>query len=202
MAFSPDPENTALIVVDVQNDACHENGALAKLGRSVATIQPVVPKIAELISSARKASVPVIFVITHHDPFTDSLAWRSRQIYEEDKIICLTGSWGAESYQIDRKDADYVIVKNRYSGFHETNLNLVLNTLGRRKLLFCGFTTNVCVETTLRDATSRDFIAALVSDCAAAFTPEEHQNSMINIERYFGSLTTLQEVKQFWGLGN
>ena len=198
MSFNPDPASTALIVVDVQNDFCHEEGALAKLGKSVASTQPVSPIIADLISDAKKVSVPVIFVITHHDAVTDSPAWRGRQLHADDQIICLTDSWGAGSYVIDRKDADYIVIKNRYSGFYGTNLDLILRSLGRRNLLVCGFMTNVCVEATIRDANSLDYFTAVVTDCVAAATDVEHQSGLYNIEKYFGYLTNRQELKNFW----
>lgn len=200
MAFNPEPDSTALIVVDVQNDYCHENGALAKLGKSVETTQSIVPNITALISCAKDVSVPVLFVVTHHDPVTDSPAWTSRQLYNKNQIICLTGSWGAESYMLDRKQADYIIIKNRYSGFYGTNLDLILRSLKRNKLLICGFTTNVCVESTVRDANSLDYFAAVVSDCTAASTEQEHASGLYNIEKYFGYLTNLTEIKRFWNI--
>ncbi len=200
MAFNPEPDCTALIVVDVQNDFCHEDGALAKLGKSVGKTRSILPNIETLISYAKMVSVPVLFVVTHHDPVTDSPAWTSRQMYNKNQIICLTGSWGAESYLLDRKDADYMVIKNRYSGFYGTNLDLILRSLGRNRLLICGFTTNVCVESTVRDANSLDYFAAVVSDCAAASTEQEHISGLYNIEKYFGYLTSLTDVKHFWNI--
>ena len=200
MALVPEPKETALVVIDVQNDFCHPDGMMGKLGKNVESGALVTPRIAKLISYAKKASVPVLFVITQHDAVTDSPAWRGRILYDENKIICHTGSWGAELYQLAREDADYIIVKNRYSGFHGTNLDLILRSIGRKTLLFCGFTTNVCVETTLRDANSLDYFPALVADCAGAFTDEEHFSGVFNVEKYFGYVTSLQELKQFWGI--
>jgi len=200
MAFMPEPEKTAVVVVDVQNDFCHPDGVLGKLGKDVSSGERVTPNIVKLISYAKAASAPVFFVITNHDLITDSPAWRGRVLYDESKIICHTGSWGAELYQLDRKDADYIIIKNRYSGFHGTNLDLILRSIERKNLLICGFATNVCVETTLRDANAHDYFPALVSDCSGSFTDEEHLFGIQNVLKYFGYVTTLQDVKQFWGL--
>ena len=200
MAFIPEPKETAVLIVDVQNDFCHPDGMLGKFGKDVSSGELVTPNIVKLIAYAKKTSVPVLFINTHHDLITDSPAWRGRILYDENKIICHTGSWGAENYMVDKKDADYLIIKNRYSGFHQTNLDLILRSIGRKNLLICGFATNVCVETTLRDANAHDYFPALVTDCSGSFSDEEHLFGIQNVQRYFGYTISLQEVKQFWGV--
>lgn len=179
------PESCALVVVDVQNDYCHADGAFGRAGRDLGAIQAAVERIVAFVEVARRARVPVIWVRTQHDGWTDSPRWARREVRAVGEI-CATGSWGAELYQVAPRPDECVVIKHRYSAFVGTRLPVVLRALGRPVLLFCGVTTNVCVESTVRDAFMRDWDAVLVEDCTAALTTGEHAAAVENVRRYFG----------------
>ena len=86
---------------------------------------------------------------------------------------------------------DVIVSKQRFSGFHGTDLDTVLRTLGVRTLIFTGCTTSVCVESTLRDAFFRDYQPLLLSDCTAEplgseFSRTNHDATLLLVDRLFG----------------
>ncbi len=187
--YSLDPGQTALLVIDCQNDFCHPNGYFGRSGIPLDQIQAAVPRLQAAIPLMRAAGAAVIFVRTTHDGWTDSAAFSTRQVRGQG-TICLTGSPGANFYALEVTPADLVVTKHRYSAFVGTNLDLVLRSRGIRNLLCTGFTTNVCVESTLRDGFMLDYHTVLIEDCCAAPTPAEHQAAIDNVRRYFGQVAT------------
>jgi ureidoacrylate peracid hydrolase len=93
-----------------------------------------------------------------------------------------------------------VVVKHRYSGFVGTELEVILNAIERRSVLVTGVSTNVCVESTIRDACMRDYHAVLVEDCCAAMSKPEHDASLNNVGRYFGRVLDSQTIASHWSL--
>ena len=79
--------------------------------------------------------------------------------------ICATGTWGAEYYRVQPTNDDCEVVKHRYSAFVGTTLEVILRSLARQTVVVTGVTTNVCVESTVRDAYMRDYRPLLVEDC-------------------------------------
>jgi nicotinamidase-related amidase len=196
------PNRAALIVIDVQNDFCSPDGAVSELGSDVAAVQAMVPRLVALIDSARAAGVPVIFVRTTHDATDDSVAWLGRYALEPADapagVICRTGSWGAEFYGVTPAADEIVITKHRYSAFVGTGLDMTLRTLGVDSLLFTGVATEVCVESSLRDGLSAEYLVTLVSDCAATYTREAQEASVAVVERSFGVITTAAALADTW----
>ena len=193
-----DPARAALLVIDVQNDFCHEAGAYVRAGADAAAIQLAVARLEYLIGHARRFGVPVIFVRTEHSASTDSEAWLQRRPQGEPTRNCLAGSWGAEFYRLRPEPGDVVITKHRYSAFVGTPLERVLRSLRRDSLLFGGVATNVCVESSARDALMRDYHVTLVADCCAAKDAERHQAALRNIQENFGWVATSDEVVRAW----
>ncbi len=191
------PSECALVVIDVQNDYCDDQGAFGKHGATLGALQKAADRVVHLVEVARRAGVPVVWVKTHHDRSTNSPMWLSRST-RKDMEICATGSWGSEFYRVKPAADEIVVVKHRYSGFVGSKLEVVLRTLARPMLIFCGVTTNVCVESTLRDAFMRDYHTVLVEDCAAAFTRPEHDGAVHNVRTYFGRVTDSAAIEGLW----
>lgn len=198
------PEDAALVVIDAQNDFCHSNGAASRAGFDVTPFADVAERLTRLIDVARRVGIPVLFVRTTHDEDVDSLAWRYRTQPRIDSdlppspINCRTGTWGSEFFEVTPAAGDPVVTKHRYSAFHGTELDAVLQRGDRRSLLFAGFTTNVCVETSLRDGLCHDYLVSIVEDCCGAFDPDEHTAAVANIRRYFGAVFASEELISQW----
>jgi ureidoacrylate peracid hydrolase len=199
-----DPKDAVLVLVDVQNDFCHPDGSASRAGFDVGLIDPAVDRLLHVLGAARAAGIPVVFVRTAHDDVVDSQAWTHRTQggigpgYHPATANCRTGTWGAEFYRVALETDDPVVTKHRYSGFVGTDLDMILRSLGRPSLVFAGYTTNVCVETTLRDGLSRDYLVSVVGDACAAFDPEEHEASLAVVARYFGAVTSSHALIERW----
>jgi ureidoacrylate peracid hydrolase len=193
--------DTAVLVIDVQNDFVHEQGSLAHARRDVAPMQAVVSSISNLVEAARSASVHVIWIRTEHNPWTNSSAWVNRLANKQDirrHPICVGGTWGAELYQLKPKESEPVVTKHRYSAFVNTDLDLILRSMEIRRLLIAGVTTNVCVESTARDGAMRDYVVTLLADCMAADSAAEHEATLFTFEHYFGSVTNSKDAINAW----
>ena len=190
---------SVLIVVDVQNDFVHDGGVFGKAGLELSAMQASVDRLLLLIDAARAAHVPVIFIKTHHDSWNNSPAFDDRSVKQTAGAeICATGTWGADYYRVQPTVLDYEVIKHRYSAFVGTTLEVVLRSLGRSTVLVTGVTTNVCVESTVRDACMRDYRAVLVADCAGAPTKDEHESAVHNVRTYFGSVTDSTSLVAGW----
>jgi len=193
------PDESVLIVVDVQNDFCHQDGVFGKAGIDLSAAQASVDNLLPFIEAARAARIPVIFVKTYHDAWNNSRAFVDRYMRKATRAeICATGTWGAEYYRVRPTKDDCEVVKHRYSAFVGTTLEVVLRSLARPTLLVTGVTTNVCVESTIRDACMRDYRVLLVQDCAGAPTKDEHEGAVHNVRTYFGSVTDSASLMAAW----
>ncbi|MBV8084199.1 MAG: cysteine hydrolase [Chloroflexi bacterium] len=200
-----DPKKAALLIVDMQNDFCHSEGALAKRGSNVAMIQQMAPRLRELLRQSREAGLRVIHIRTHHSPWTNSKPWTHRK--NGDSRRCFPGSWGADWYEgfepvlgeeWTPDSHEYVVTKHRYSGFLDTDLDLILRSHGIESLIMTGEATNVCVESTARDGYMNDYFIVFVDDCTATGSEEEHQATLTNMRKHFGLVVQADDVAAVW----
>ena len=196
-------ERCAVVVVDMQNDFCHEDGATARLGQDVAQAQAIVPEIEALAAAARRHEVPVVFVRTAHSEWFDSPAWRSRgragATLDVDRTpVVVEGSWGAELYGVVPHREDLVLVKRRYSAFAFTPLELALRAKRRDTVLLAGTRTNVCVEYTAVDALMRGFFPVLVRECVAAGGDERQAAALDEFVDHLGTVVSRSELEGAW----
>jgi ureidoacrylate peracid hydrolase len=181
------PGKTALIVIDIQNDFCHNQGSFAKRNFDLSHVEKAVVNLMSFIDECRQFDLPIIFVRVIHSDWTDSPSWLGRfGGTGKEMLVCRLNSWGAEFYKVEPRKSDCVITKHRFSGFWGTDLDLILRSKGIETLLICGVVTNVCVETTARDAFNLNYNVILVEDCCGAYFPEEHTSTLNNIRKYFG----------------
>jgi ureidoacrylate peracid hydrolase len=194
-----DPRWSCLLVVDVQNDFVSPKGSCAQRGDDVSAAIAMVPRLIRLIEEARRVFLPIVFVKTTHSEWTDTPSWIFRKSQQKDLKTCREGSWGAEFYEgISPLPEERVVIKHRYSAFINTDLNTVLKAKQIQSALVTGVATNVCVETTARDAYMFDYYVTMVEDCAAAYDPKLHENTLENIRRHFGLVASSEEIIQSW----
>jgi ureidoacrylate peracid hydrolase len=192
-----DPARTALIVVDVQNDYCDPKGSLGRAGADVSSADAAVANIERLIAAARRVGAAVIFVRNWHESWTDSEAWLGKK--NSSSRAAIARSWGAEFYRIAPLDNEPVINKFRYSGFVGTSLGQALSTYKRDTLIMTGVATNVCVESTARDAVFLDYRIVFMSDATATADGDAIQKATLyNIERHFGRVAATDEIIAAW----
>jgi ureidoacrylate peracid hydrolase len=198
-----DPAACAVVVVDVQNDFCHEDGAFAQLGMDVGRLQSVIPSIEALLALAHDRAVPVIHLVTTHGAWSDSPAWRRRGLAGstldvDRRPILDAGSWGAEMYRLVPGDDDLVIVKHRYSGFAYTPLELALQAKDRTTIVLAGVTTHACVEATAVDAITRGVYPVLVEECVATTSDQLELSAKTDFSELLGEVVSLSRVDRAW----
>ncbi|MBI2848645.1 MAG: cysteine hydrolase [Chloroflexi bacterium] len=194
------PVHTVLIVVDVQNDFCHPEGTFARAGHDLGMIGEIMPPLVALIEKARRWGVPIIYTQTFHSLWTDSPLWKERfeKTGVEGEKHCRDGTWGADFYQVSPLPQERVVIKHRYSAFYGTDLEVILKSREIKTVIMTGVATNVCVETTARDAYMRDYQVVFIEDCTAAYVRQEHQATLVNMQKFFGTVTASSEVIQAW----
>jgi ureidoacrylate peracid hydrolase len=199
------PDVCALVVVDMQNDFCHEDGACARLGADVSLVQAIVPNVQALIETARSLDIPRIFLRVEHNEWFDTLPWKARgrggETLNIDRVpIVEEGTWGADFYNIVPQPDELVLIKRRYSGFAYTPLELALRAKDAYTVILCGTQTNVCVESTANDALARGFYPVVISDCVATGSMQLHETALLDIAERNGPPLTLAELARAWGV--
>jgi ureidoacrylate peracid hydrolase len=192
------PSQTAVLVVDVQNDFCSPDGATAKAGRSVQACVEMVPRLVTFLARVRGYGVPVIFIQALGTRWTESEAWLYRASEKPRVGSCREGTWGAELYGVAAGPDDAVVIKHRNSGFHATRLDTILRAQNIETVIVTGVATNVSVEMTARDAVQHDYNVVLVEDCCAAFEPAPHEATLYNIRSSYGTVTSANDVLDMW----
>lgn len=180
-AFAFDPATTALIVIDMQRDFIEEGGFGAALGNDVAVLQAIVPTVARLIAAARAAGLPVIHTRECHAPdLSDCPPAKLNRGKPRLRIgdpgpmgrILIAGEPGAGIVpELAPVAGEIVIDKPGKGAFYATSLSADLQRLGTKTLLFAGVTTEVCVQTTMREANDRGFDCLLVEDATESYFP-------------------------------
>jgi len=196
-----DLAKSAVVVVDMQNAFASKKGILDIAGADLSGAPRVVSVISQLLGAARAASLPVVYLqMGYKADLSDSGGPESPNWHKELGIrlmncrpelkgtLVTEGTWDfAVVDELAPQPGDIVIVKTRYSGFARTRLDAELQARGIRYLFFTGIATNVCVESTLRDAFFLDYWPILITDaCMAAGPPTMQESTLFNIESYFG----------------
>lgn len=193
------PSHTAVLVIDMQNDFCAEGGYIEKVvGKDAAACRAVVKPIMALVEKARAAGVPVYWIKANYDPDKLPVGMLAKQRERSTSVCCGTGSWGNELFGVAPKGRETVVEKHSYSAFVRTDLEQLLRDRGVKTLVFTGVQTNICVETSLRDAVCLGFYASLASDCIASHTQPLHEATVMNTRFLFGDVMTGQEIAAVW----
>jgi len=201
-------DRTAVIIVDMQNSFASKGGMFDLVGQDISGAKKVIESTKKVIEAARAAKIKVIYLLMSYEPDLsnsggpDSPNWHKefglvmmRQRPEFKGKILTRGTWDeAVVDELKPMPEDIIVRKSRYSGFVGTNLDLILKTYNIKYLIFTGIATNVCVESTLRDAFFREYWPIIISDATNnAGPPITQQATLWNIEALFGWVTTTED---------
>jgi ureidoacrylate peracid hydrolase len=193
------PQNSAILVIDMQNDFCHKQGEFGKSGQSLSAIHDMAERLGNFVDSAREHGVVIIHVRSYLDEkfLTPPAIARNKQL-GRDKGICLEGTWGAEFCGILPTKADEVVTKHTYSAFIGTDLRETLLEKEIHSLFVTGVLTNVCCESTLRHGFMLGFYTFLVEDCCASVEEAAHLAAVQNVQKYFGWVVKSNDILSYW----
>ncbi|MDP9899635.1 pyrimidine utilization protein B [Variovorax ginsengisoli] len=202
---------SALIVVDMQNAYASLGGYVDSAGFDISGAQGTIDAIARAIAAARAAGILVVFLQNGWDAkYVEAGGPGSPNWYKSNALKTMRkkpelqgkflakGGWDYELIEaLKPMDGDIVIPKTRYSGFFNSALDSTLRARGIRNLVFTGIATNVCVESTLRDAFHLEYFAVMLEDATHELGGDAIQKaSVYNVETFFGWVSTVDAFCQ------
>jgi ureidoacrylate peracid hydrolase len=202
-------DRTAVLVVDMQNAFASPGGMLDLAGIDVRPARDAVANARLVCDAARAAGLPVIYLTIGYPADQSTAGGPESPNRQKELSLCLVrdrpelrgklltfGTWDFQIVdELAPEPSDVVIVKSRYSGFYGTELDSVLRSRGIRNLLFTGIASNVCVESTIRDAYFNEYWPVLISDATmAAGPPEIHRATIYNVKTFFGWVTNSEDT--------
>jgi len=192
-------QKTALLIVDLQNDFLHPDGAYARGGQTSADIAALPARIKPVADALRVTGGWVVscqFTLVpgkNDEPFISPHLKQLRPFLGKGDFA--PGHWG-HSLVETLQPADIVVEKVAYSAFYQTRLEFCLRKAGIETLLLCGIVTNGGVASTLRSAHVRDFHTILLSDGCAAFDPEVHNTTLKSLATVSQTASCAEAINQ------
>ncbi|MBV5315248.1 MAG: cysteine hydrolase [Prolixibacteraceae bacterium] len=186
---------SALIVVDMQNFFYGKKPSIP-----LNKYKDILGNQIQLISLARSNNIPVIWTRAHHENMGDSIYQELNPYHFKNNEPIFTKD--SLSFQIIDElkefvqEDDILIDKEKYSAFYKTQLHVILKKRNIKTLIFCGVTTNICVESSIRDAFEYDYVPILISDCTSSLNEDLEQYSIDIIRAVFGFVISLQELEK------
>ena len=206
-----DPSQTALVVVDMQNAYASPGGYIDLAGFDISGATAAIEATGAAAQAARQAGIPVIYFQNGWDGayveaggpgspnWHKSNALRTMRARPElAGTLLAKGGW--DYALVDRlapQPGDTVVPKTRYSGFLASNIDSVLRSRGIRNLVFTGIATNVCVESSLRDAFHLEYFCVVLADATHHAGPAFAQEAALyNIGTFFGWVSTVADFRR------
>ena len=203
-----DPAQSAVIVVDMENDFVAKGGMFDRAGADISGAQKAIAPTAKVLGAARQAGIKIVYLKMGYRPDLSDLGApdsvnRTRHLKfgvgqtirapdgRESRVL-IRDTWDTDIVpELKPQAGDIVLYKTRFSGFYQTDLDATLKKLGIKYLIVTGVTTSICVESTVRDAMFRDYLCVLLRDCMSEpighdLPRTNHEASLLNVEVLFG----------------
>lgn len=185
--------NTALLIIDMQNDFLLSGRPLCVDGA-----MPTVPQIKKLLDYARSNNWTVIHVIREHDKYGINVDKPRRYLFENGREgYCVAGTEGAQIIEdLQPQENEIIIKKTRNSAFFGTNLDSVLRRLEIKYVVISGTQYPNCIRGTAADAMSFDYDVTVVTDCCSAKTSEIASANITDMKNMGIECISLEELQK------
>ncbi|WP_065331249.1 isochorismatase family cysteine hydrolase [Tritonibacter mobilis] len=203
--FPVDPQQTALLFIDVQNFGAHRKGAefinmpeaelAEKYGWYFAELEGrVIPNMQQLQQASRAAGLEVMYTTIE----SLTLDGRDRSLdYKITGFNVPKGAWDGKVIDALAPGEDEIVLpKSSSSVFVSTHIDYVLRNLGIRQLVISGLITDQCVESAIRDACDLGYLVTQVTDACLTYSPERHENSISAVTGYCRQRTTSELLEE------
>lgn len=201
----PEIGNSALIIVDMQNDFVHPEGGFAQrakempeAGIDMPFLMGTIPHVKRLADTFRRAGRPVVYVAVVVKPdYSDAQFpyWRLGLPAGGNRTFIVEGTWGAQIVDdLKPREGEHLVVKKGFGGFSNTPLDTILRNMGVTTCVVSGVTTCVCVSTTVRGGVEHNYRMILVRDAVAEVNRETHEAELKTMARVFADVKTTEEV--------
>jgi ureidoacrylate peracid hydrolase len=195
--------SVAVVIIDMQNAFCHPDGSFGQVGADVSGCNAAIAGCVRIVEAARANGYPVVFTRAIHERgLTDWRVLSELPMFAGLRAIssCEDGTWDADLVdELKIAPGDIEFTKSRYSPFVETDIEAKLRGMGIENLVFGGVGTSVCLESSVRDASQRDFRSFVVEDACGDISPDSHQGSLHIMGHMFGWNTNSADVAAAWG---
>lgn len=197
MNYKTQHKNIGILVIDIQNDFCHDNGIFAKQGLDVKPAQEVTPRIKAFIDEVRKYDVPVIY--TRQVESDDVSPENLKRLFASGKLVgvCEPHSWGSELYLLEPAEGEYVIEKHTYDAFSNPRLKQILEEKGVNTLVITGVNTDICIDTTVRRAFTEGYHVLVPRDLVATMNVDGEKYFLEIFDKFFGDVVSSSETLDF-----
>lgn len=207
-------QESALMIIDVVRDFCAPGGYADQAGMSIETLRRPIAPIVRVREAARAQGMLVMYTREGHRADLSDLSEAKRQrairtgapIGTEGPMgrLLIRGEYGHDMVdELQPVPGEPVIDKPGYGAFYQTDLDIILRNAGIRTLIFTGVTTNVCVQSTLREAIDRGYECITIDDCCATSEMALHDATMDMIRDegdIFGRVMSSNELLESWAL--
>lgn len=203
MNQSVNPAETAVLVIDVQNDFVDDNGRVGRSGADMRPLREATSEINRLITAARAAGARVFYIAVEHGPKVDLPPYQARYARRgmtPDDILCHEGAWGAELYSalLPPANGEPKLVKHGYDAFQIPELEKALRESGIRTVVVTGVVTELCVNATAISAFERGFFPVVPRETTATNEPDAARAALDSIERWYGDVVSAAELIDAW----